>query len=106
MPTTRSQTHQSTDDSGHVGVKRDRKDTSEEFDEPETKTTKHERHPKAGRRNSKSKSKKATTDEVKAEDKEKAAYALEKGHIYFFYRPKVCTPLGTKGLLRLYSCLV
>jgi hypothetical protein len=85
MPTTRSKSNTQTKESDHAGDKREHKDTDGQDDKPEAKSTKVESHQKAGRRRS-SVSKKSTEKEQTESEKTRP---LEKGHIYFFYRPKV-----------------
>jgi hypothetical protein len=85
MPTTRSKSNTQTKESDHAGDKREHKDTDGQDDKPDAKSAKVESNQKAGRRHS-SVSKKSTEKEQPESEKTRP---LEKGHIYFFYRPKV-----------------
>jgi hypothetical protein len=85
MPTTRSKSSKEAKDSDQVGDKREHKGAEVQDDKPDTKSVKVESNQKAGgRRHSTSKKSK----ENEQPDSKKTS-PLEKGHIYFFYRPKV-----------------
>ncbi|KAH8555535.1 hypothetical protein BGW37DRAFT_139892 [Umbelopsis sp. PMI_123] len=84
MPTTRSKSSKEAKDSDQVGDKREHKGAEVQDDKPDTKSVKVESNQKAGgRRHSTSKKSK----ENEQPDSKKTS-PLEKGHIYFFYRPK------------------
>lgn len=100
MPATRSSTKKS-EEPKQIGEKRQLHQTTIklEREEPQTKSVKHDNDEKAakhepdGQDASDGKDTKAeqSTKDTNTKDKDdtKKAEALEKGHIYFFYRPKV-----------------
>ncbi|KAG2187568.1 hypothetical protein INT44_005257 [Umbelopsis vinacea] len=85
MPTTRSKSNTQIKESDHAGDKREHKDADGQDEKPDAKSVKVDSKQKAGRRRS-SVSKKAT--EKEPPETKKQTRSLEKGHIYFFYRPK------------------
>jgi hypothetical protein len=89
MPVTRSKTNQKVEADEHAGDKREHKAAAHDSDQPEAKSAKHEPNQKAGRRSSKAETKNAKDGQTQSEEKVKKVDPLEKGHLYFFYRPKV-----------------
>ncbi|KAG2179180.1 hypothetical protein INT43_002030 [Umbelopsis isabellina] len=105
MPTTRSSTKK-TEETEQIGEKRQHHQTTgkTKSEEPQSKSVKHENDEKAAKHepdgkdasNGKDTQARQSTEDTdtkdtdtKDKDDNKKAEALEKGHIYFFYRPKV-----------------
>jgi hypothetical protein len=91
MPTTRSSTKK-TEQPEQIGEKRQHHKTAAESEneEPESKSVKHESDQKDASNGKDTKTKQSTKQQKATDgDDSKKTEALEKGHIYFFYRPKV-----------------